>query len=245
MSKWENILNEFIKEYENEEYVIGAVLGGSYATGNNTEKSDIDIHIITKEIGWKERGNKIIDDVMIEYFINPISEIYKYMDDDHNRRKRMSTSSMFGYGKIIFDKTGEIQKLQSKALEYYEMEFSSPEPIEIMFNNYMCWDLMDELKDKINNKENIELNYYMLLKELISAYFYKNNIATVPFTKIEKIFKNKNYREQYHLKNFPNEEFVNLVINCFDNKDYLSIEKLYEYVIKDFKISDFLLRTEL
>ena len=123
MNDWQNILNDFLKEYENKDYVIGAVLGGSYATGNNTENSDIDIHIITKEVVWKERGNKIIDGMMVEYFINPITELYKYMEDDHNRKKRMSTASMFGYGKIMFDKTGEIKNLQAKALEYYQIEF--------------------------------------------------------------------------------------------------------------------------
>ncbi len=49
-------------------------LGGSYATGNYTENSDIDISIITKN-NYKKRGNVIIDDIMIEYFINPISEL--------------------------------------------------------------------------------------------------------------------------------------------------------------------------
>lgn len=245
MKKWEKVLNRFLEGYKNEDYVIGAILGGSYATGNYTTNSDIDIHIITKNINWKERGNKIIDGIMIEYFINPISELYNYMEDDHVRRKRMSTASMIGYGKIIFDKNGEITKLKEDALKYYDKDFLEPDKTEIMCNNYICWDLMDELNDKINNNENTEMNYYMLLKELINTYFYKNNIATIPYTKIEKIFRKKLYREQYHLKNFVNEDFQTMVLNCFDNKDYDSIKELYDYVIEDFQITDFLLRTEL
>ena len=245
MEKWEIVLDKFLKEYINEDYAIGAVLCGSYATGNNTLNSDIDVHIITKNTNWKERGNKIIDDMMVEYFINPISELYKYMEEDHIRRKRMSTANMLGYGKIICDKTGDILKLKEDALEYYKKEFMKPDEKEIMLNNYMCWDLMDELKDKISNNENIEMNYYMLLKELLNVYFYKNNIATIPYTKIEKIFRNDLYRERYHLKNFVNDEFRSLVLDCFDNKNYDSIKKLYDYVIEDFKISDFVLKTEL
>ena len=93
----------------------------------------------------------------------------------------MSTANMLGYGKIICDKTGDILKLKEDALEYYKKEFMKPDEKEIMLNNYMCWDLMDELKDKISNNENIEMNYYMLLKELLNVYFYKNNIATIPY----------------------------------------------------------------
>jgi len=57
-----------------------------------------------------------------------------------------------------------------------------------------------------------DLNYYMLLKELINNYYYKNKIATIPFTKIEKVYRNMNYREKYHLKNMPNQEFIELSI---------------------------------
>lgn len=245
MKKWEKVLYRFLEEYKNEDYVIGTILGGSYATGNYTTNSDIDIHIITKNVDWKERGNKIINGIMIEYFINPISELYNYMEDDHIRRKRMLTASMIGYGKIIFDKTGEITKLKEDALKYYDKDFLEPDKNEIMCNNYMCWDLMDELNDKLNNNENIEMNYYMLLKELINAYFYKNNISTIPYTKLEKFFRNKIYREQYHLKNFVNEKIQKMVLDCFDKKDYKSIKILYDYVIEDFEITDFLLRTEL
>ena len=36
-----------------------------------------------------------------------------------------------------------------------------------------------------------------------------------------------------------------MVLDCFDKKDYKSIKILYDYVLEDFEITDFLLRTEL
>jgi len=50
---------------------------------------------------------------------------------------------------------------------------------------------------------------------------------------------------QKHLKNMPSNEFIELILNVFDNKSYESLEKLYDYVMGDFKITDFVLRTEL
>ena len=58
-------------------------------------------------------------------------------------------------------------------------------------------------------------------------------------------YRDKNYRENYHLKNMPSQEFVNLVLNVFDNKTYDNIKELYDYVLGDFQITDFILRTEL
>ena len=43
----------------------------------------------------------------------------------------------------------------------------------------------------------------------------------------------------------PPQEFIDLVLGVFDNKKYDSLKSLYEYVIEDFKITDFILRTEL
>lgn len=53
--------------------------------GNEIENSDIDIdidiYIITKnDTTWRERGNKLVDGYLIEYFINPIKKINDYME---------------------------------------------------------------------------------------------------------------------------------------------------------------------
>lgn len=245
MEKWKNVLENFLQEYKEKEYVIGAILCGSYATGNNTDRSDIDVHIITKDIGFKQRGNVIVDGIMIEYFMNPLSQSYKYLENDFKQRRRLADANMYGNGIILFDKTGEIQQLKEESLKYYEREFDEPEESTMMINNYACWDLMDEIKDKIDNNENYDLNYYMLLKELINNFYYKNRIATVPFTKIEKIYRNMEYREKYHLKNMPNQNFIELVLNAIDNKSFKAINKLYDFVMEDFQITNFRLKSKV
>ena len=245
MNNWKDILEKFISEYKEKEEVIGAVLCGSYATGNFTKRSDIDVHIITKEISHKQRGNVIIDGIMIEYFMNPLSEIYNYLENDFKNKRRVADANMFANGVILFDKTGEIEKLKEESKKYYELDFDDPDVNTMMCNNYSCWDLMDEINDKIDNNDNYELLYWMLLKELISNYYYKNKISTVPFTKIEKIYRDIEYREKYHLKNIPPQEFIDIVLNVFDNKSYDSIKTLYDYVLGDFKITDFVLKTKV
>lgn len=35
MNKWKLAIEKFLDEYKNEDYFLGAILTGSYATGNN------------------------------------------------------------------------------------------------------------------------------------------------------------------------------------------------------------------
>lgn len=241
MEKWEKVLNEFLKEYVDDDSILGAILGGSYATGNYTENSDIDISIITTNDNYKKRGNVIIDDIMIEYFINPISELKKYMEDDYNNRHRLSTSNLIGNGKIIFSRGNIMEDLQKEALSYYDKEFPTPDETKVKCQKYACWDAYDELKDKVKNNESYNLNYFVLLQNLIDCYYYSNNVASVPISKLEQILRNKEYARKYNLKNEPSEEFKRLVLECIDTISIDKINELYKFVIKDWNITDFVL----
>lgn len=243
MEKWEKVLNEFLKEYVDDDSILGAILGGSYATGNYTENSDIDISIITKN-NYKKRGNVIIDDIMIEYFINPISELKKYMEDDYNNRHRLSTSNLIGNGKIIFSKGNIMEDLQKEALSYYDKEFPTPDGTKVKCQKYACWDAYDELKDKVKNNESYNLNYFVLLQNLIDCYYYSNNVASVPISKLEQILRNNEYARKYNLKNEPSEEFKRLVLECIDTISIDKIDELYKFVIKDWNITDFVLEND-
>ena len=54
MEKWQLALEKFLDEYKNEDYFVGALLTGSYATGNYDNNSDIDVYIVTtNETKWR------------------------------------------------------------------------------------------------------------------------------------------------------------------------------------------------
>ena len=73
---WKLALNEFIKPYLNDEEVEAILLVGSYAVGNQNEYSDIDVYVILNDNAeYRERGNKLVNGYLIEYFVNPIHEI--------------------------------------------------------------------------------------------------------------------------------------------------------------------------
>lgn len=244
MEHWEQVLNTFLEDYKKDDKFIGAILGGSYATGNYNESSDIDISIITSDNNYKKRGNVIIDGVMIEYFINPISELRKYMEDDYNNRHRLSTANLIGNGCIIFAKNNEIEELQKEALSYYDKEFPAPNETNIKCKKYACWDSYEELKEKVKSNESYNLNYFIVLQDLVDLYYYSNNIASVPISKLEQILRNKEYAKKYNLKNEPSDEFKTMVLNCIDTISIEAIDSLYNYVIKEWDITDFVIEND-
>ena len=142
-------------------------------------------------------------------------------------------------GKLLYGNKELFNKLKIKARYYNNKENKK----DIM-KYYHAWDMYDEYKACKYHKE---LPYYMALKELIEAYMYNNNYNLLPVAKIEKIFKDRNYRKRYKLNNFPNNIFNILVINCFNNPIEKNLDKLYNYVMNDanFNINNFKIRNKL
>ena len=127
MEKWQLAIEKFLNEYKNEEYFLGAILTGSYATGNNDSNSDIDIYIITNLInnrqyvgqtvkGYKNRFNqhclyalnkrkecpqlidKVIKEVGIENFKCELLEQVSYKDKDKKEQYYISKYNTFKKG---------------------------------------------------------------------------------------------------------------------------------------------------
>lgn len=251
MKDWELSLDKFISEYKKLDNVVGIILTGSYATGNNTINSDIDVFIVTDDnTKWRERGTKLVDGYLIEYFINPVRQVLKEIEEcltDYG----ISTNLIFIGSKTLYDRNGTIDMLKKKAQEYLDMEFNDVRDFNYKMNSYTVWHSFYELESKYLRKLDIDYSYYLYLDNIITGYFYNNKIPRLPQHKVEKILKDEEFRKRYNVFKLPDSEFINLLINCFDEKDYDKryevSKKLYDYYMNsvDFDINDFSLRSEL
>ena len=250
MNDWEKALEKFLDKYKNEDYFLGAILTGSYVTGNNDENSDIDIYIVTKDTTtWRERGNKLIDGFLIEYFINPKKKVLSYFENelkDYN----LSTTMIFVNGKIIYDKDGSIQELINIAKNNFNLK--DIEESKYKMNCYRVWDCFDELESKYKKGKDIDFSYNIFLQQVIESYFYNKQIPSIPLNKVERILQDDDYRKKYNIIKLPDKEFIDLLLKCFDekeyNKKYISAKVLYLYVLKqfnDFNINNFALKSEV
>ena len=212
---------------------------GSCAVGNDNKYSDIDIYIIlNNKVKYRERGNLIIDGFLIEYFMNPISKVIDYLKND-KRGHGGSMANMLINGKLIYGNKELIKKLKKKAYYYLNKKNRYDRA-----KYYHAWDLYDDYKACMYHKE---MPYYNALQAIVEAYLFNNDYHLLPPQKIERVFKDEEYRYKYRINKFPNNKFNKLVINCFDNPIEDNLDKLYKYVMRDgkFKIEEFILRSKI
>ena len=229
---WYDALNEFIKPYIDDPNILAILLVGSYAAGNQNDYSDIDVYLVLDDqAGYRVRGNKLVNGFMIEYFINPVYMIKKYMADD-KRGFGGAMANMLLNGKVLFERKDVIKDLKEEALKYQHQEYEVN-----VFKYYFCWDAYDEYKAA---KYHNEMQYYIVLERLVEAYLLNHGYPMVPLLKMEKIFKDKEYRKNYHLIRFPRGKFNQLVIQCFDKPCCENLDNLYHFVMdNNFDINHF------
>lgn len=253
VEKWKLALKEFLKKYEEDDDVVGAILCGSYVTGNQNEYSDIDVQLVLKDTcDYSVHGVTESNSYLIEYFINPAYKIKEYMELNYKKNRQM-TQNTFAYGKIIYDLDGSVKQLQDLALKYIDKPFKNIASSKLDSNNYHLWDLLDELKVSLK-EERLDFNkiYYMLLNEVYDIYAEYLGIQKLPKTKIYKILTDEEYRKKYHVFKLPEDEFINLYLKCYNldkpDRMYKNIEELINYYYKKqggFNIRTFELKTEL
>lgn len=235
MQKWEIALNKFMKQYVNKPWFEGAILCGSYASGNQNKFSDIDIAIVaSNDIGFQEKSNCYVDGFLMEYTINPIYKIQEFMKSGKERH-RLIDQNMFAYGVVLYDKNGAVKKLRQQSVRELKQKIKPFSKYSNDFKKYHLWDKYEDLKALKHDGFHIDLVYWTLVENLIDAYYDFNCLPHVSWNKIEKILTNKEFATRYHADKLPDKKFTKLLLDCFNakQKDKMSaIDKLYNYVMK-------------
>lgn len=227
MEKWEIALQKFLKTWKNKKEVIGIIVCGSYITGNPSNHSDIDLHILLdSKTSWRQRGNKIIDGILIEYFINPIHLHNYYFQDDYKKRKKAS-AHMFVTGKIILDKTGELGKLVQDAKKHIKKKYSKNTKFHTEYAKYNLWDMCDNLEEVYEaNTKDFHFVYYNNLNTLFDTYAKYLQYDSIAVHKLITLLINEKSRKKYHVRNFPDKDFVEMYIDALNiNKNSKMIQK--------------------
>jgi hypothetical protein len=115
MAEWEAALAKWLEPWRTRPEVTGALVCGSYVTGDPSPRSDIDVHVVLKPATkWRERGNDVVDGFLIEYFANPPKSIRGYFRQNYAANDHMD-ATMFVTGRILFDRSGAVAKLKREA----------------------------------------------------------------------------------------------------------------------------------
>jgi len=216
---WKNKLDTFIENFEHKADVVGILVCGSFVTGNPTAHSDLDVHIILDEtVNYRERGNKIIEGLLIEYFANPPCQIRSYFKDDYTNIDLMS-QTQFATGEILFDKTGIVAKLKKEAMAMMASKFQDITPANHGLIKYGIWDMMDDLQDLFeSDRADFDFVYYSNLNQLIATYMQQIRQPYNKKTILGTIISDA-VREKYLLDELPNEQVKKLIHTCITAKD--------------------------
>lgn len=235
MKNWESALHKFMQRYVNQPWFEGAVLCGSYSTGNQNKFSDIDVAIVaSNDIGWQEKSNCYVDGFLMEYTINPVYKIQDFMKSGLEKHCLID-QNMFAYGVVLYDKNGMVKKLRQQSIRDLKKKLKPLSKYSIEFTKYHLWDRYDELHSLNHDGFHTDLTYWTLVRELIIAYYDFNNLPHASWSKIEKILTNKDFAKRYHADKLPDKKFTKLLLDCFNAKSkekMPAITKLYNYVIK-------------
>jgi len=212
MHNWRKKLDVFLENFEHAADIIGILVCGSYITGNPTNHSDLDVHLIlNNNVNYRQRGNKIIDGLLIEYFANPPKQIHQYFNEDLQGKDLMS-QTQFATGQIIQDKTGEVEALKKKAKQMIAAFYDSPPNFTLSeLDKYFLWDMLDDLQDAHEtNRPDFDFLYHTRLNALLGKYLHAQNRPYNAKTILGNI-TDPATREKYLLRELPDETIAALI----------------------------------
>jgi len=253
MENWEIALNKFVDEWKSKPEVTGMIVCGSYITWNPTSHSDIDIQIILKEgTTWRERGNEIIDGVLVEYFANPLVQNMKYYKEDYENRRKVNIH-MYTTGKILFDKTWDLESIIEKAKDWNKKKYKKPGEIPTEIDKYFIWDMNDNLEEIADKQwEEFYMTYYVHLEKILEKYSKFLWFEHIPTHKIKRFLIDEKDKKKYNIDNFPDTNFLKMYVEAIKLQDIETMMKNYQqltkYVLKKmwwFNIDGWKIRTEL
>ncbi|EDL66190.1 nucleotidyltransferase domain-containing protein [Bacillus sp. SG-1] len=213
MENWRKALEAFLEEWPYASELAGVLVCGSYITGNPSNRSDIDVHMVLKEgEQWRERGNRIIDGYLVEYFCNPPAQIRNYFKEDYGERSTHA-AVQFATGEIIFDDEGTISILKEEARDWLEKPFEKLGETGLEFIKYAIWDSLDNLQDLYENGgKEFKFVYYNSLKVLFDQYCQFLSLEQIPYYQIASYLSEESYLGKYLKDPFPDEEFSRIFL---------------------------------
>ena len=237
IDKWKLALKEFLKKYEKDEMVVGAVLYDSYALGIQNEYSNIKVYLVLKDsANYKEKGFFDSNSYLIEYIIKPLSKIKDTIKNEFDNGY-LTTAKIFAYGKVIYDLDDSVKELSNKALDYIDSNLKVISSDKVNYNNYHIWNYLNELKSNLKeNSMQFNLTYYKLLDMVFNSYLEYLGVPKLKEDEIYKVLTDYEYRRKCHIYKLPEEEFIKLYLNCLEidkaSTMLKNIESLVNYYYK-------------
>lgn len=222
-------INQFQTKHKKDNVIIeGVLLFGSYLNPNTISRnSDLDIYIVIENNGKRYRGITRVDNIEVDYFINPIDQLENDLRQSVKSSKK-TIQFMLADGKILKDKSRQLEKLQKEAVNMIEKEKKQKmSNIEIIFGKYFVDDFLKDIQDNFEEKDYFALQYNinLLLNYLIELFCKNRGILLVK----PKYQKNKIKKIDPHFIKL----FENVAMTGDMEEKLKKLKKVSDYVLDD------------
>ena len=229
MEEYERAVMEFLESWKRKP-VIGAIICGSYVTGNPSKHSDIDLQIILKPgTKWRERGNKIVNGFLIEYFANPPEKIRDYFRTQHEQRRNF-TAHMFYTGKVVFGNR-EVEKLVKEARKWLKKPFRKMRKFDIEASKYRIWDIMDNLEEIYERGKGFDFVFHNSLYEVFREYSRFLGYPDVAVHKVLRLLTSRKDMKKYMIPEFPDRKFVEIFVEAVSETGRKRKMELFRHIV--------------
>lgn len=241
-------VNELIKKLNIKNYT-GIIVYGSYVGERNNSLSDLDVMIIKENYHTLDCGSMMIDNIRVEFFINDLQRLYSLADNEINNNDP-SHLTKFATCEIISDTNDKVKDFVNYAKYLYNQKIQCFFTEEDKFSIFSINNRIEDLESLIN-QDSFYAVYFIVLEKIRVLYSKINGIIDLPLMKIERIYIDKEYANNYinsSIHTLPNETFISLYLNCLNINDKNvmldNLEKLYNYSFAnlDFNPQNFCLK---
>lgn len=206
-------VTQFIEQWEHKEQVVAVLITGSQVTECADEYSDLDLQIITAD-DFQERGTRIVEGQLIEYFANPARLIPEIFKQEMNHWHR-PTLRMFANGAAIHDPFEVLPQMIEAAQTALKVSPPALSDKEIKAACYTVWDRMNEMEsERMKKNPSMIVLFGIHLKTVHELYCRFLRLEMVADSKQYSYFIDPEFRRRYGIEEFPDGVYASLFIQC-------------------------------
>lgn len=181
--KYKQALDIFVEKHKKNNNVIAILVSGSIIHSKPDKNSDLDVHVILSKSTTRERGNTWINDIEVEYFINPINQIEHYFKTEINAPH---TAHMLANSLVLYKKDNTIDRLIHRAKITMSKKLPKMSKVGIENAKYHIDDIKKDLEDVYLKQDLFAFNliFSTLLSECLKIFY---EIKQEPIEKSKRV----------------------------------------------------------
>lgn len=189
------IQSQILSRYKDDPNVLGVMVFGSQVSGQADAFSDIDLYVLTDKVGLYTRQSFLVSKTPVDVIIDSVDMAREYLQDDRYSIRR-PTSIMLAGGKIIFERTDDLNKLQKTAKRNLRLKTRSTKS-DFLMHAYSLDDFLKDLQRDVKNNNRLQfaLNEQLFVNNAIElvlrkhgSYWRHINETLAELNKLDHIF---------------------------------------------------------